>query len=63
MDTKNVELVRDLMQEVEKTQSSGQRNLDAATERLLNLMKQLGDRLDAKNSELGENFNNLQREM
>lgn len=51
------------MQEVEKTQTSGQRNLDAAVERLLNLMKQMSDRLEVKDSELGENFNNLQREM
>ena len=63
VDTRNVELVRDLMAELEKTQTAGQRSLDASTDRLLNLVKQLGERLDAKNGEIIENFNVLQREM
>ena len=53
---RNAEVVRDLMAEIEKTRGEGQKSLDVSVDRLLNLLKQLTDKLDSKTGELSGNF-------
>ena len=59
VDARNVELVRDLMATIDKTASASQRTLDTSIDRVLNLIKQLGDQLGNKTNELTEAFGNL----
>jgi precorrin-6B methylase 2 len=62
-DTRNAELVRGLTTEIEKSLAASHRTFDASNERVQSMMKQLGDRLDSKNGEIIENFNQLQKEV
>jgi hypothetical protein len=62
VDTKIVELVKNLTAEIEKSQKFSQRSLETSNERILSIMKQLAERLDSKTGELAEEFNRLLKE-
>lgn len=52
VDSQSGQLLQDLMAEIEKVKAGNQNSVDAAAERLMNMVKQVSDTLSGRYSEL-----------
>lgn len=56
------QLLKDLVEEIDKVKTGSQKNLDASSERMMLMIRQLGEGLGSKHVELSDSFNTLKHD-